>query len=468
MHLLPAKSPSDPLQTLNDKVSEAQQRTQNKPQHLLLSNASRWGFYSKHPLLMPYFRWVAIIIVINVWLLINEAALPTLHTSASIINSLSNMVVINFALAILIRQHYVINLLFYLATSIPTSWPLSLRWALAKVYHLGGIHSGCAIAGTVWFVILLACIGYLSATDQITFSPYLLVISAMILLLLLLMIMTAIPALRARHHNRFEITHRFAGWSLLILFWLHAVSLQAWQLEQHALIEMLAAPSFWLLALISISIILPWLRLKKVDVQHTSPSQHVTIAQFDYGVTPFVGSSIAISRNPLLEWHSFANITTPHRTGYRLAISRSGDWTAKFIDEKPHKVWVKAIPTAGVGRVDRLFRRILWVTTGSGIGPCLPHLLADTVPSHLLWSTKDPTKTYGSAFVNEILNTTSDAVIWDTSLKGKPNMVELTYQAFCNTGAEAIICIANKKLTYQVVHAMESRGIPAFGAIWDS
>jgi hypothetical protein len=31
-----------------------------------------------------------------------------------------------------------------------------------------------------------------------------------------------------------------------------------------------------------------------------------------------------------------------------------------------------------------------------------------------------------------------------------------------------VICIANQKLTNAVVYGMESRGIPAYGAIWDS
>jgi hypothetical protein len=34
--------------------------------------------------------------------------------------------------------------------------------------------------------------------------------------------------------------------------------------------------------------------------------------------------------------------------------------------------------------------------------------------------------------------------------------------------AEAVICISNKKLTWQVVRGVEERGIPAYGAIWDS
>jgi hypothetical protein len=47
-------------------------------------------------------------------------------------------------------------------------------------------------------------------------------------------------------------------------------------------------------------------------------------------------------------------------------------------------------------------------------------------------------------------------------------MVRLALAAYAETGAEAVICISNKKLTWQVVHGLERRGIPAYGAIWDS
>ena len=30
------------------------------------------------------------------------------------------------------------------------------------------------------------------------------------------------------------------------------------------------------------------------------------------------------------------------------------------------------------------------------------------------------------------------------------------------------MCIANRPVTWQVVHGLEQRGIPAFGPIWDS
>jgi hypothetical protein len=47
-------------------------------------------------------------------------------------------------------------------------------------------------------------------------------------------------------------------------------------------------------------------------------------------------------------------------------------------------------------------------------------------------------------------------------------MVRLTYRLVREFNAEAVCVISNPKLTQKVVYGMVSRGIPAFGAIWDS
>ncbi len=47
-------------------------------------------------------------------------------------------------------------------------------------------------------------------------------------------------------------------------------------------------------------------------------------------------------------------------------------------------------------------------------------------------------------------------------------MVKLTYRLVQEFNAEAVIIISNEGLTRKVVYGMMSRGIPAFGAIWDS
>jgi predicted ferric reductase len=300
-------------------------------------------------------------------------------------------------------------------------------------------------------------------------SAGILVVTVLVLALLLMIGIVALPPMRARFHDSFERTHRFGGWSVLLLFWAQTVILASDQRGATGLgSALISSPGFWILIILTISIILPWLRLRKVAVEIETPSSHVALTRFNHGVTPFAGSSTTISRNPLLEWHAFANVPAPGEEGFRLAISRAGDWTGEFIDDTPSHVWVKAIPTAGVGNIDKLFKRVVWVATGSGIGPVLPHLLAKTAPAHLIWSTRDARQTYGDAFVDEILEAEPDAIIWDTTKDGRPDLVELAYKAYSSFGAEAVICISNKKLTWQVVHGMESLGIPAYGAIWDS
>lgn len=216
------------------------------------------------------------------------------------------------------------------------------------------------------------------------------------------------------------------------------------------------------------SIALPWLRLRKVAVQVERPSSHAAVVRFDHGVTPFPGSSTSISVSPLTEWHSFANIPAPGESGFRLIVSRAGDWTGRFIDDMPPHVWVKGITTAGVANIETLFKRVVYVATGSGIGPVLPHLLAKKVPIRLVWATKNPRKTFGDALVDEILAAQPDALIWDTDEHGKPDLLRLAYAARESFDAEAVICIANRKLTEYVVTGMESRGFAAYGAIWDS
>ena len=414
--------------------------------------------------LMHYNRLIVLVLAINIALAVYGLNTANWFTSTGFnLTALSNLVVANIALAILIRQQYVINLLFKIATSAPTSWPLAIRRQLGKVYHFGGIHVGGAIAGTIWFAVFVGGLTYHAANGLPGVTTPLMIVTYGLLALLLAIIIMSLPQIRARYHDAFESTHRFGGWIALALFWAQTILFSNAQA-----VPMTSTPGFWILLLVTISIALPWLRLRRVRVDIENPSSHVAIARFDYGVTPFAGSSTAISRHPLRDWHAFANVPAPDKDGYRLTISRAGDWTGQFIDELPSHVWVKGIPTAGVGNIDQLFKRVVWIATGSGIGPTLPHLLAETAPARLVWSTRSPRKTYGDALVDEILAVQPDALIWDTSANGRPDLVQLAYQAVRDFDAEAVICISNKKLTWQVVYGMESRGIPAYGAIWDS
>ncbi|WP_415753089.1 hypothetical protein [Pseudomonas glycinae] len=421
------------------------------------------------PLFSHYNRLVALVLLANVGALVYGVTVGQWWSASGIaLETLSQLVLANLSMAILIRQQYVINLLFWLATRAPTSWPLAIRRSLAKVYHFGGLHSGGAMAAIAWFVALLGSMIWQRTQGVGGVSLTLLTISAGLLGLLLLMAIMALPGIRSRFHNAFERTHRFAGWAALLLFWGMTLVFARDRNPSADLTQVLLTSfSFWMLPILTFSIALPWLRLRRVPVTLVKPSSHAVIARFNH-LTPFAGSSTAISRHPLWEWHSFANIPAPDEQGFRLIISRAGDWTGELIEQPPSHVWVKGITTAGVAHIETLFKSVVYVATGSGIGPVLPHLLAGQVPIHLIWSTRSPRETYGDTLVEEILQAQPDAHIWDTDRLGKPDLVALAYAAVRTHGAEAVICISNQKLTERVVEEMESRGIPAYGAIWDS
>jgi hypothetical protein len=410
----------------------------------------------KHPRLMPYQRLIVAVLLINAGLLAYHLARGDWRTDdGSVLSGIAALMLVNLAAAVLMRQQKVLNVLYGLAGRGSRSWPLWLRWSISKVHHVGGIHAGAALAGTAW-LIAFAVVATVAGADATT-----LILSYALVALLAGVCVCASPRVRARAHNLFENTHRFGGWTAIGLFWVLTVHL--------APADVVSDWHVWVLALVTASIASPWLRLRRVPIRVERPSSHAVIVHFDYGVTPAFASGVGISTSPLREWHSFATVATPGRSGYRLLISRAGDWTGRFIDDPPSHVWVRGMPvSAPMAKVALLYKRVVYVVTGSGIGPCLGQLLAARVPARLVWSTRAPRATYGDALVDEVEAAQPDAVIWDTTQLGKPDLVALARRAVKDFDAEAVFVVSNKAGTFRVVHGLEKLGIPAFGPIFDS
>jgi hypothetical protein len=367
----------------------------------------------------------------------------------------------NFAVGVLVRQQFFVNGLSRVVMRVPKSWPLRVRWALAKGYHLGGLHVGGAVCGTFWFLGLVVV-----ATGQVGVA--LTAVYFVQAALLVGIVMTSRPKGRAKRHDLFERVHRFGGWGLSALFWIGAVLLVDERRGSEALWSaVVGTPTVWVLVVTTVSSLVPWMLLRRIPIEVARPSAHVALVKSGRS-TPMAGTTRAISRHPLRQWHSFAVIPTPGQAGFRMAVSRAGDWTGEFIDEPPSHVWVRGVATAGMANYGTVFKRVVYVVTGSGIGPVLAHVLAARVPHKLVWVTRDPVKTYGQELVDEILAAQPDTLIWDTDAKGKPDMVKIAYAAYAESNAEAVICVSNKKVTWSVVHGMERLGIPALGPIWDS
>jgi hypothetical protein len=426
---------------------------------------------AKHPRLTVYRRLMVAVLAANLTVLVTQLRHGHWHLAdGSALAALSDLIVVNLAAAVLIRHQTVLNVLHRLVGRGSPEWPTWIRWGISKVHHVGGIHAGAAIAGTGWLAAFSAVAVVTRLRHPGVVTPTTFVIAVALSTLLVVVTVGASPAVRMRAHNVFEQTHRWGGWTAILLFWVLTIHLAVAGRGSGGVLGALASDwHVWVLAVLTLSVAWPWVRLRRVPITVERPSSHVAIVQFDYGVTPEYSSGVGISLRPLCEWHAFATIATPGRSGYRLVISRAGDWTGRFIDDPPTHVWVRGVPVvAPLAKIPELYRRVVYVVTGSGIGPCLGALLADRVPARLVWSTREPRSTYGDALIDEVERTQPDAVIWDTTSRGKPDLVQLALDAYADFDAEAVIIVSNKPTTLRLVHQLERRGIPAFGPIWDS
>ncbi|XP_014556022.1 hypothetical protein COCVIDRAFT_27099 [Bipolaris victoriae FI3] len=439
------------------------------PEALPPKNSYHGLRWVRHRGLILYRRFLSVVILANI-----GVAVFLLHRrigqNRDILANLSLATAANLVVAVLMRSEPVVNLLFTVFCSVPTFFPLAIRRQCARIFHIGGIHSGCAMAAIMWHFIFtidgtvdLAQPAYMR---RISVAPV--VVSWLALLILLAIGSTSHPTFRAKYHNLWEMTHRFGGWTCLALLWtLTFLATKDLNPELPIATAYLRSPGIWLLSVATAAIIFPWLHLRKVPVRSEVLSNHAIRLWFDY-TTPVVGTAVRLAERPLIDWHGFATITNPEGNGFSLIVSRAGDFTGRTIERAPTHIYVRGIPTCGVLRIATLFKSVVLVATGSGIGPCLAVILAQKVPCRILWTAPNPEQTFGQKIVDSVKATDSQAVIWNTRTQGKPNMSLIAYQLWKESGAEAVCVISNKKFTTKIVYDMEARGIPAYGAIFDS
>jgi hypothetical protein len=117
----------------------------------------------------------------------------------------------------------------------------------------------------------------------------------------------------------------------------------------------------------------------------------------------------------------------------------------------------------------RVFRRVIVVTTGSGIGPCLSFLGDEHRPAlRVVWQTRAPLNTYGQGVLDLVRRMDSDPIIMDTDKSGRVDMLPLVQRLVREFDAEAVCVISNPVLTRRLVYGLEAIGTPAFGPIFDS
>ncbi|KAJ3892511.1 hypothetical protein GG344DRAFT_64499 [Lentinula edodes] len=441
------------------------------PAKLGISSFTRWLY---HIAFSYYRKTFTVIFAAN---LITFVVFVARNRGAPSAESVGSAASANLMVTLLFRQENFVNLIYELATDIiPLSAPLWLRRRLAKVFHYGGAHSGAGVAAVVWYIMYTALTTKDHIANPTKWSLANTVTSYILVLMFCFILGGAHPTFRRRYHDYFEAVHRYSGWVAVCTFWMH----QCFAGNQYRLLQsnppslgryLISTSGFWTFIVSSSCTALSWARLRRVDVYPETLSNHVTRLHFKYrNMKPFYG--LKVSSKPLLEWHAFATIPDDDANGkpdgFSIVVSNAGDWTNDIIQNPPKKLWVRGYPLHGLLYTSKLFRKIVVVATGSGIGPPLSLFYADFTPRRIFWSTPAPETTYGSKVIDMVKKADPDAWIWDTRKQGRPDMVAVTYKLVAESGAEAVFIISNPKLTRKVVYGMESRGIPAYGAIFDS
>ncbi|KAJ5690175.1 hypothetical protein N7462_004567 [Penicillium macrosclerotiorum] len=433
--------------------------------------------YMRYAIWTIYRRLFSVVFFANiglfVWIMVtNQKLLALVNATAA-----------NLLACGLARQPLVVNSIFRVVLSIPRSAPYALRRVASKVYHYGGVHSGCGVAALVWYIGFVGLMShqYWSSSDAtaVSFSAAPVTLAYLILVLLVSIVVVAHPTFRMKRHDYFELTHRFSAWLIVALFVaLLLVFAHELSQAQHSSfgLFLVQLPAFWFLVVTVIAILQPWVMLRKVPVRPERLSNHAIRLHFDHAVTTF-GKGTQLAKHPLRDWHGFATFPDPEPMGPRgtdtpsfsCLVSKAGDWTADTINNPPTHLWKRGVLLYGFAYSMRVFKRVIVVTTGSGIGPCLSFLGDDNRPDlRVLWQTRAPLKTYGQEVLNLVHKMDADPIIMDTDVTGRVDMVPLVQRLIPEFEAEAVCVISNPVLTTRIVYELESRGIPAFGPIFDS
>lgn len=377
----------------------------------------------------------------------------------------------NLLVCVVTQNEHVINSMFLSVVTIPHWTPLRLRRVFGRVYCYGGVHSGCGVAATFWFLVhtYLVCRDFANGIEA---EAGIVILTLAIDFLLLWMLAFAHPSLRSRLHDWFEAVHRFAGWTLLVFFWILTIlstgTAQALSNDSRGITLAKSFP-FWALVTITCCVLYPWTHLRLVDVIAEPLSNHALKLHFRHRSVETC-QAVRLSTDPLIETHAFAAIPEPSgKRGFSVIISDAGDWTKSMIRHPPKKLWIKGAPSYGTLRVATMFDPIVVVATGSGIAPCLSLFRAGGNRGYrVLWSTASPEKTFGHRVMDAVREADANATIIDTRVHGRPDLVSLAYELYRRSRAEAVMVISNPTATRKVVEGMESRRVPIFGVIWDS
>ncbi|KAF8409013.1 hypothetical protein HHK36_005084 [Tetracentron sinense] len=440
---------------------------QDQPPKVARSNNSRLSvILLDQGLFTVYKRLFVVCLTLNVIAMVLAATgnFPYAKRKAALF-SIGNILALT-----LCRSEALLRIVFWIAVkALGRPWvPLAIKTATTSFLQcLGGIHSGCGVSSIIWLVYALT----LTVKDSENSSPEIIGVASTILSLLFLSSLAAFPLVRHLHHNVFERTHRFAGWTALILVWVFVILTICYEpipkTYDLSISRLVKEEEFCFTLAITFFIILPWLTVRRVPVKVSAPSGHASIIKFEGGVQ--AGILGRISPSPFSEWHAFGIISDGQKEHMMLA-GAVGDFTKSLVSDPPSHLWVRGVHFAGLPYLVNMYERVVLVATGSGICVFLSFLLQPcSADVCLVWVAKGVEQNFGKEIKEMASGFPKEKVIvHDTAISGRPNVVEMSVDAAKRWNAQVVIVTSNPEGSRDVVNKCKAAGIAAFGPIWDS
>ncbi|KAI3888010.1 hypothetical protein MKW92_050312 [Papaver armeniacum] len=376
----------------------------------------------------------------------------------------------NILALVLCRSEAILRVVFMLAVKVLLrSWiPVQIRTTTTSFLQcLGGVHSGCGVSAIAWLIFALI----LTLNDRNNTSSEIIAVASSLIFLIGLSSLAAFPLVRHLHHNVFERTHRFAGWTSLLLVWIFIGLTNSYKPAQKtydfSLSRFIKTQEFWFTLVITVVIILPWLTVRRVPVRISAPSNHASIIKFEGGIK--AGILGRISPSPFSEWHAFG-IISDGKNEHMMLAGAVGDFTKTLVSNPPSHLWVRGVHFAGLPYLVNMYERVVLVATGSGICVFLSFLLQSSrADVCVVWVAKGIEQNFGKEIQQMMSGFPKDKVIvHDTAVLGRPNVAKMSIDAAKKWDAQVVIVTSNPEGSRDVVDACKAAGIPAFGPIWDS
>ncbi|KAG1841358.1 hypothetical protein C8R48DRAFT_781426 [Suillus tomentosus] len=380
------------------------------------------------------------------------------------------LVVGNLNVSVLVRNEIFGRCLYLFVNTFFAKWtPLYFRLGCTStLQHLGGIHSGCAISGVAWIVLMVVH----QFKQKYLFNDSILAFGIITTIVLFITICAGLPWVRNTHHNVFERNHRFFGWTSLCMTWIYTIVTNAYDTADgkfdHIGRYVVQQQAFWYTIGMSTFIVLPWICTRHAKVDIELPSPKVAVLRFERGMQQ--GLLARISRSAVKEYHAFGIISEgTHAKYHYLICGVQGDFTKSLVNDPPRRIWTRELKVAGVSNTSRLYKRGIRICTGTGLGAALSTCIQSPY-WYLIWIGSDQEKTFGPTISGLIHRHVGQErlLLWDSKLRGgRPPTMKILKEVYEYWQAEVVFITSNYVGNFEIQHGCKEAGIPCFGTLWD-